>query len=66
MEGITSVPGWSERMLDRRYAVDREAQSLRLALILAIKRSPVSEVIPSCNLLVNVENIVSEVIPSCK
>lgn len=41
IEGITSVPGWSERMLDRRYAVDREAQSLRYSLIMAINRSPV-------------------------
>ena len=44
IEAITQVPGWCERLVERRYSVDRDAQNQRFSLILAIKRSPVIEV----------------------
>jgi len=43
IEAITQVPGWCERLVERRYSVDRDAQNQRFSLILAIKRSPVIE-----------------------
>ena len=44
IEAIVAVPGWFERLTERKYCVDREAQAQKHALVVTVRRSPVAQV----------------------
>lgn len=44
LEAITRVPGWLERLTDRKYCIERESQQQKLNFIMALRRNPALEV----------------------